>query len=535
MLARLWSWRFECSVYVFALAVALWHLLVFQHPLVGYALSVSDPGFNTIINIASLQVLQICLIASFLLLIASVSIAAAKVVASVFCLTNAAALYFMVTYGVELDITMIANILTTTTRQTLELWHWHFAVYMVVFGLLPVVLIWKARVRRPRWFAPLVASVAVFAALLGFLFATAFTWLWYDAHGTRLGSRILPWSYVVNTGRHFNKQASRNRTQVLLPDASFTGPEPAGKDIVVLVLGEAARADNFAYYGYARDTNPFTQDDDLAVFPVGDACATFTIGAMACINTHEGRRASARTTFEPLVSYMTRHDIQTVYRDNSGGGPPFVATDYMRGRDIVAGCTGDDCPDPFLDGALNYQLAETLLASDASRIMVTLHQTGSHGPRYSEKYPPEFEEFTPVCETVQVAECDRQALFNAYDNTIRYNDFLLADLIDQLETIPDANIVLIYLSDHGQSLGEGGFYLHGVPPSVAPDVQFRVPFLVWMNDGFQASRGLTPEQIVTAVSYPHDFPFHSVMGAFGMRSDIYKPEYDIFNTAVQPE
>ncbi|MEJ6398372.1 sulfatase-like hydrolase/transferase [Yoonia sp. 208BN28-4] len=530
---KLWAWRFDVSVYVFALAVALLHLGVFQHPLVGYALSVSDAGSNALVNVISLQVLQIALMVSFLLLLAAVSVTLAKIVATAFVITNAIALYFMRTYGIELDISMISNILGTNTRQSFDLWHWHIAVYFVVLGLLPVIAIWKARIRRPRWFASLAASVGVFAALLAFLFATSFTWLWYDAHGTRLGARILPWSYVVNTGRYYNKKAKSNREQELLPDATFTGAAPAGKDIVVLILGEATRAANYDWYGYERDTTPYTDDKDLAIFPYGDACSTNTIGSMACINTHEGREAGSRTGYEPLVSYMTRHGVETIYRTNGAGEPPFNATSLMRGSEVVAECAGDDCPDPYLDGALNYKLGEALDASEADRILVTFHHTGSHGPRYSEKYPEAFEVFTPVCRTVQVAECDQQILVNAYDNTLVYNDYLMADLIDQLDRIDNANVVLIYVSDHGQSLGEGGMYLHGVPPAIAPAEQFEVPFFIWMNDAFKQSRGLTTDAIVTDVTYPHDFPFHSVMGAFGMRSDIYKPEYDVFNSEVQ--
>ena len=106
---------------------------------------------------------------------------------------------------------------------------------------------------------------------------------------------------------------------------------------------------------------------------------------------------------------------------------------------------------------------------------------------------------------------------------------LLADLIAQLSVVPNADSAVIYVSDHGQSLGEGGNYLHGLPISVAPKEQRDVPLLVWMSDGFQQSRGIITADIIPAQTYLHDFPFHSVMGAFGMKSDIYKPEYDIFH------
>ena len=158
----------------------------------------------------------------------------------------------------------------------------------------------------------------------------------------------------------------------------------------------------------------------------------------------------------------------------------------------------------------------------------TLHQSGSHGPAYYSKYPEGFAQFKPECKTVQVSNCSQEELSNAYDNSIRYTDFLLADLIAQLETV-DADTVVIYVSDHGQSLGESGFYLHGAPNAVAPKQQREIPFLVWMSEGFKARRGITEADILPEETFPHDFPFHSVMGAFGMKSDIYKPEFDIFN------
>jgi lipid A ethanolaminephosphotransferase len=200
----------------------------------------------------------------------------------------------------------------------------------------------------------------------------------------------------------------------------------------------------------------------------------------------------------------------------------------QRAGEIADACTGEACPNRNLDESLTYGLGDMLAASTSERIFIGLHLAGSHGPSYYRKYPTGFAHFTPVCETVQVSKCTVDELYNAYDNTIRYTDFLLADLIAQLDAVPDANVVMLYTSDHGQSLGEHGFYLHGTPPAIAPAQQRRVPFLVWMSDGFQQSRGVTPEGIMPDETYPHDIPFHSVMGAFGMRSDIYKPQFDIF-------
>ena len=202
---------------------------------------------------------------------------------------------------------------------------------------------------------------------------------------------------------------------------------------------------------------------------------------------------------------------------------------YQTTAEILAGCTAVDCPKQGYDAVLNWQLSDLIRQTESNRVFVTLHQTGSHGPAYYNKYPPEFEYFKPVCKTVQIAKCSDEELNNAYDNTIRYTDSLIADLITQLERMTDVNATLIYVSDHGQSLGEDGYYLHGAPIAFAPIEQREIPFLVWMSDGFQQSRGLSAATILRDETFPHDFPFHSVMGAFGLRSDIYKPQFDIFN------
>jgi lipid A ethanolaminephosphotransferase len=513
--------------------ICLYNLIAFQGPLLAYALRYTEWDANGAAQMVSLQVLQLGLLGALLLFVAMFSIWAMKLLTTLLFLGNAAGLHFMNAYGVELDLTMMRNIFGTNTGQVGELMHWTLYLKLVAMGLLPSVLVWVIGVRSPRLWLRLLAPFAVFGAMLAVLFATSTTWLWYDKHATRMGARILPWSYLVNTGRYFNKEALRNRVQVLLPDAQFIEAEPAQKEIVVLVIGEAARAENFSHYGYERDTNPFTKDLGLVVLPMGKSCATYTIGSVACIITHEGREASARTEFEPLPSYLTRHGIETIWRSNSGGTPPFQATVIERVHEIAERCRaengeGADCPSPYLDGALVHQLGAVLAGSDAQRILVVLHQTGSHGPSYSKKYPPQFAHFTPVCDTVQVSTCSEEALYNAYDNTIRYTDYLLSDVIAQLQSIPDAASVLIYTADHGQSLGENGLYLHGSPPAFAPDVQRYVPFFVWMSDRFQTVKGITPEDIMRAESHVHDFPFHSVMGAFGMRSDIYKPQFDIF-------
>ena len=518
------------GLFGFVNLVALANLILFQGPLNRFAVSVADlPQMQGVLQLATVQVIGFCLLVALLLLLSALSLRLMKLVAVALFLTNAAALYFMQTYGIVFDRSMIGNILNTDTREASELWHAGMLPYVLGLGAVPGALIWAARIRPPRRYWRVAGAAGAVIAMCAWIFATSFTWLWFDRHATLLGGKILPWSYVANTARYLNRTALANRAQELLPDASFAEDSPARKQIVVLIIGEAARADHLSLYGYGRDTEPFTAGMGLIALPAGDACSTNTIASTACIVTHEGRAASPRTGHEPLLSYLTRHGVETLYRSNNSGPPPMQVSKFEHARDIAAGCSGAECPDGRFDAALNWRLGEILTQSEARRILVTLHQTGSHGPAYFSKYPDDFKAFTPVCDTVQIADCSQEELVNAYDNTIRYTDSLLADLIAQLAAVPDADAVLLYVADHGQSLGEGGFYLHGAPMAIAPEAQRKVPFLVWMSESFKASRGLAAGDIQRAESFPHDFPFHSVMGAFGMTSAIYKPEYDLFN------
>jgi len=513
----------------FVLAVGLTNLVLFQKPLLAYAIpNFNLPGFQGWVQMLSMQVVQLWLYGFIMFLLALISVRLMKVVAAILFIANAMALYFMLSYTVELDRSMIANIFNTTPNESFAFISMGMVLYVVFLGLLPAAAIMLAKVRKPKWYWRALFPIATLLTLAGFLFATSTTWLWYDKHAPRMGSKVLPWSYVVNLGRHFNYLALANRTQIDLPAATFTPAIPARKQIVVLVIGESARSDNFSLYGYARNTNPFTAALGIVALPQGISCATNTIAATACLLTHEGHEASSRTTFEPLPNYLTQQGIETFYRTNNNGVPPITVDHFAHAADIKAECD-TACPEAKDDAILNWNLHALLQDSDSDRIFVALHPWGSHGPSYWDNYPPEFAHFQPECKTVEVANCTEEELINAYDNTIRYMDYLLADLITQLKAIDNADTAMIYVSDHGQSLGENGVYLHGLPNAIAPEVQRHVPFLVWMSDSFKASRGLTNEDIMPEETFPHDFPFHSIMGAFGMTSDIYKPEYDIFH------
>ena len=227
---------------------------------------------------------------------------------------------------------------------------------------------------------------------------------------------------------------------------------------------------------------------------------------------------------------MQRSGIDVIWRTNNWGEPPLKVQTYQRAEDIERACQGSSCR---YDEVLLQGLDQRIRSSTKQKIFVVLHQHGSHGPSYYTEYPPQFEVFKPVCKSVELHQCTHDELVNAYDNTIVYTDHVLSRTIGMLKAFPQTATMLMYISDHGESLGEYGLYLHGTPDSLAPDVQKDVPFVIWMSEAFKQKKAVQLSQLAEQSSHSHANVFHSVMGAFDMRSEIYQRRLDIFSGNTQ--
>ena len=521
----------KCSLFVFVLLCAVGNTLIFQAPLLKYAATHLTAGtIKGALTLITVLVIPAGLLMTVLLLASLGSVRLVKPLSLILVLGNAIALYFMNSYNVVLDRSMMGNVFRTDVREAGELLNIQLIWYLFAAGLVPTILLLKLNIQPTTLVRKVATLSAVLLTLFAWLYANSSSWLWIDKHAQQIGGTMLPWSYVVNTARHFDQVASANRPQVLLPAAYFSAPlQPDQKRVVVLVIGEAARAQNFSLYGYPRSTNPFTAPAAMAVMLDARACSTYTTRSLTCMLSHQGEATSSAARFEVLPSYLKRHGVDVAWRTNNWGEPPMQVSTYERPADIQKACEATGCMDVGFDGVLLNGLKERIRDSTNPNVLIMLHLNGSHGPAYNSKYPPKFEHFMPVCKSVDLQTCTRQTLVNAYDNTLRYTDHLLSKLIGTLEELDDVSSTLIYQSDHGESLGEYGLYLHGAPASIAPDTQTKIPFLVWMSLRFQSEKGLTPEGITRSAEQAHDYVFHSVMGAFGLRSDIYKFERDVFH------
>jgi lipid A ethanolaminephosphotransferase len=523
---------FSCGYLSFIAAFTLANLVLFGWPLYSFAVSTTHAtSWSGLLNLLVLTGLQAALMVMVLTAVSLLSLRLTKAVCIALLLGNALALYFINTYNVMLDKTMMGNVFGTDRQEAFELFHPRLVAYLLLLGVLPgwivvkTAIVGSSRLKRLR----LLAITGVLGCIV--VYAGSSTWLWFDQQARPLGGLMLPWAYLANSARYLEGRADANRTQEPLPPLHFTAAHPERKTIVVLVIGEAARASNFALYGYSRDTNPELAKAGVIALPDAHACATYTTAAIRCMLSYMGSDAPARASQETLPNYLQRHGVEVIWRSNNWGEPPLKIELFQRADDIRKACTGTGCKRLGHDEALLYRLKEMLTSSTSRRIFVVLHQAGSHGPTYYRKYPAAFGRFQPVCESVDLSECSQQSLVNAYDNTIVYTDHFLAETIRILQAVPKSASAMIYVSDHGESLGEHGFYLHGAPNSVAPDVQRVVPFLVWMSPAFRESRQVTAKGMLAKAPFGDDNIFHSVLGAFGGSSAVYKPRLDLFSHA----
>tara|TARA_R110001592_G_scaffold123666_2_gene331856 strand:+ start:7284 stop:8849 length:1566 start_codon:yes stop_codon:yes gene_type:complete len=439
-----------------------------------------------------------------------------KVILILTTFINSIAIYYMNTYQVILDKTMIGNILNTRSTEIFELISPSLFLYVIVIGVIPSWLIVKTGVNVLNRVKIAFQSSMITVLIIGFLLANAANWLWIDKYAKILGGKMLPWSYIINTVRYQSMKMKQETDYQLLPLGKFINDD---KVVVVLVIGETARAQNFHFYGYPRNTNPLLETLKPLVFNNTTACTTYTTGSLACMLSYD----SNKTSSEPLPSYLTRMGVDVIWRANNWGEPAIKVTDYQKVDELKENCFDEGC---LFDEVLLTGLNQRIISSNKQKIFTVLHTKGSHGPSYYTRYPKRFEHFTPVCKHEELSKCTQQELVNAYDNTILYTDYFLYKAIKQLETLEDVPVMLIYISDHGESLGENGAYLHGTPYMFAPDFQKKIPFLIWTSSNFNYQ---SKHSNKNNSAFSHANIFHTIIGALGIKTQVYDKDLDVLN------
>lgn len=301
------------------------------------------------------------------------------------------------------------------------------------------------------------------------------------------------------------------------------GPHPAGSKphLLVIVVGETVRAQNWGLSGYARQTTPQLARRNVVNYDDVTACGSNTEVSVPCMFSIYGRRAYDRGKIrnsESLLHVLERAGVKTLWRDNQSGCKGVckdLAFESYREPPQHPLCTDQACRDEVMLSGLHDAIDD-----NPGDVVVVLHQMGNHGPAYFKRYGEEFRTFTPDCRSADLGKCTREEIVNAYDNAIVATDDFLAKTVDMLAADSSHDTAMIYLSDHGESLGEGNLYLHGLPYAIAPATQVKVPMVVWLSEGLQKARGIAPSCLREQASMPlsHDNLFHSVLGLMEVQS-----------------
>ena len=469
---------------------------------------------------------------------------------TIFLLSAAFGAYFMMAYGVVIDKTMMVNTLQTDVRETRDLLNWHLLATVLVLAVMPLVLVWRQKVRRAGAGRQVLANAATLTASCVLLVLVVFLFFQSIASVMRNYTHV---RYLINPLNSFYalgtiaaKPFQRDES-IVLPlgedaklGASYTAQTKP--PLLLLVLGETARSGNFSLNGYARPTNPLLAKENVASQRNAWSCGTSTAASLPCMFSNFGREAydSRPANYEGLLDVLQRAGLAVLWIDNQSGCKgacdriPNVNTVALK---VPGLCDSGEC----FDEVMLHGIAERIAALPAERrakgVVIVMHQMGGHGPAYYKRSPQAVKKFLPECTDNALQSCSREGLLNAYDNSIVYTDKLLASSIQWLKAQEARSApALLYLADHGESLGENNLYLHGMPYGIAPDVQKRVPWITWLSPGFEQRSRVTTACLKQQLDAPvsHDNYFHSVLGLMNVQTSVYKPALDIYAHCAKP-
>lgn len=461
----------------------------------------------------------------------------AKLVLTVLLIATALAVHFMSTYGVLMDADMVRNVLQTDMKESSELLTPQLALPLLLTAALPALLLWRVRLVERRavtslWVRPLfMLGLAVLAGLSALLAPAQVAAMMRNHREVRY--LATPVNYIVALQQNF-KSASPIHRPARTPigtDATMVPHAGSKPRLLVFVLGETVRAQNWGLNGYARQTTPELARLGVLNFPDMHSCGTSTEVSVPCMFSQLGRRhydEHAIRQQQSLLHVLEHAGIKTLWRDNQSGCKGVcdgLAIERLDDAKVPGLCAHGRC----LDEILLHDLEAQVRAKPGDRVIV-LHQLGNHGPNYFQRYPGNFRRFTPPCEDPELGNCRPEDIVNAYDNSILYTDHFLARTIEQLRGMDDYDTAMIYVSDHGESLGEKGLYLHGMPYAIAPQEQTRVPMVMWFSSGFAQARGLDLACLQRRAwgRTDHDVVFPSVLGLMQVKTSVYDPSQDVF-------
>ena len=463
----------------------------------------------------------------------------AKPILIALLITAAICGYFTNAYGTVFDSNMLINSLETDQAEAMGLFAPSMVIQVLLLGVLPAFIISKIRLKRFTWqrsilqkAITLILSIAVIAACLlpfGDQYASFFR---QHKEVRSYANPITPIYSTIKLGENYVNELGHPDTFTLhatdakrvAPTSSTTNSSAAKPKLMVFVVGETARADHFGLNGYTRNTTPLlSKQSNLYSFKEAVSCGTSTAYSVPCMFSYANRENYDIDTAkynENVLDTLSKQGVNVVWRDNNSSSKGVA--DRVTFEDYKTADTNPNCDVECRDiGMLDGFDKLVKSGSSPKDTLILLHQMGNHGPAYYQRYPKEFETYKPVCMTNELSKCDTQSVINGYDNAILYTDYFLDNVIDTLKTYEqDYDVVMVYMSDHGESLGENNIYLHGLPYKFAPDTQKHVPAVIWSPN----SNDIGADSLSNMSSQPvsHDFITPTLLSFFGITTDAVK-------------
>ncbi|EHT11574.1 phosphoethanolamine transferase EptA [Raoultella ornithinolytica] len=463
-----------------------------------------------------------------------------RLVISLFILLSASAQYFIWTFGVVIDRAMITNILDTTPAESFALMSGKMVLTLGLSGVLMVALAWWIKISKAKtvWRSIAVRLLNILVSALLIVLVAALFYKDYASvfrNNKELVKSLSPSNSIVAINSWYAHNKMDNLPLVNIGEDAVQKPEMHSgprKNLTILVLGETSRAQNFSLGGYERETNPRLKQDDVIYFANTTSCGTATAVSVPCMFSNMPRAHYDEELAhhqEGVLDILQRAGIRVLWNDNDGGckgACDRVPHQNVTDLNLTGQCIDGECYDEVL-----FHNLESYIDNLQQDGIIVLHTIGSHGPTYYNRYPAEFKKFTPTCDTNEIQSCTQQQLTNTYDNTILYIDYIVDKAIKLLQSKQDKfTTSLVYLSDHGESLGENGVYLHGLPWSIAPETQKHVPMLLWLSEDYQQRYGVSSQclqQRAKTDPYSQDNLFSTLLGLLGVDTHEYQATDDI--------
>jgi lipid A ethanolaminephosphotransferase len=461
-----------------------------------------------------------------------------KALLAILVLVAAASAFYASTFGVRLNEEIIQSIFETQWTEARQLLTLGSVGWIAAFGVLPAVLILLVPVRFTPgwrglgWRAAIIAGAVILMTVPPMLAGR--NYVYFERNHRGMYEVFNPYAALSGTFHYLQHDVFRKKATMtpigtdatLAPNAAMA----ARKRVVVLVVGETARAENQSLQGYGRETNPEMKRAGAIYFSDAWSCGTATTVSVPCMFSNLTRakfdKPLAKSRWNAL-DILQHAGVDVFWHDNDEGCKDMctrVPHDDLTDAKVPGLCDASGC----VDDVLVHDLPARLAAMKSPALLV-LHIRGSHGPAYYQRYPSAFNVFKPGCDTPEVQTCTYEQAVASYDNTILYTDHILGEVVDTLKATPDVDSVMMYLSDHGESLGENDIYLHGADWDTGPSQQKHIPMLMWLSPGWVRDSGVSLECMAQRRTQPasQDNLFHTLLGFFDTRTTVYQAGMDL--------